>query len=130
MDRVASKRVRCCAADSCSRKRQLYAPVTRDHAGAVTVHLADDHPGAADPDYRERRNAIAAAALAWEPGQPAPAIEYSEAEQEVWRTVCRELAPKHAELAVEEYLRGGRGARPAHRPDPRASTRSPSACAR
>ncbi|MDQ3934199.1 MAG: phenylalanine 4-monooxygenase [Actinomycetota bacterium] len=82
---------------------QLYSPVTTGDAGEVTVHLADDHPGAADPDYRRRRNEIAAAALAWRPGEPPPSIAYSDAEQEVWRTVCRELAPKHRRYAVREY---------------------------
>jgi phenylalanine-4-hydroxylase len=85
---------------------QLYSPVTRDAGGAVTVHLAADHPGASDPAYRARRNEIAAAALAWEPGAPAPAIEYTHAEQEVWRTVCRELRPKHERLAVREFNDG------------------------
>jgi phenylalanine-4-hydroxylase len=82
---------------------QLYSPVTQDSAGAVTVHLADDHPGANDPAYRERRNEIAAAALAWRPGTPAPRIAYTPAEQNVWRTVCRELRPKHERLAVREF---------------------------
>src|SRR5215212_255545 len=82
---------------------QLYSPVTQDAAGAVTVHLADDHPGANDPAYRERRNEIAAAALAWEPGTPAPHIEYTDAEQDVWRTVWRELPAKHEQLAVREF---------------------------
>ena len=82
---------------------QLYSPVTTDDAGEVTVHLAHDHPGANDPDYRRRRNEIAAAALAWRPGEPAPRIRYSEEEHEVWRTVCRELAPKHERYAVREY---------------------------
>jgi phenylalanine-4-hydroxylase len=82
---------------------QLYSPVTADAAGEVTVHLAHDHPGANDPAYRRRRNEIAAAALAWEPGRPAPSLEYTAEEQEVWRTVCRELAPKHARYAVAEY---------------------------
>ena len=82
---------------------QLYSPVTTDHAGAVTVHLAHDHPGANDPEYRRRRNEIAAAALAWRPGEPAPRIAYTEQEHEVWRTVCRELAPKHERYAVREY---------------------------
>ena len=85
---------------------QLYSPVTQGEGGQVTVHLADDHPGANDPDYRARRNEIAAAALAWEPGTPAPAIEYTDAEQEVWRTVCRELRPKHARLAIREFNEG------------------------
>ena len=84
---------------------QLYSPVThRD--GEVTVHLADDHPGANDPAYRARRNQIAAAALAWAPGEPAPAIEYTAEETDVWRTVCRELRPKHEQLAIREYCEG------------------------
>jgi phenylalanine-4-hydroxylase len=82
---------------------QLYSPVTAKD-GEVTVHLAHDHPGANDPDYRERRNEIAALALAWEPGSPAPAVRYTEAEQEVWRTVSRELAPKHERLAIREFV--------------------------
>src|SRR3954469_19008664 len=83
---------------------QLYSPVTKGERGEVTVHLAHDHPGANDPDYLRRRNEIAAAALAWRPGEPAPRIAYTEAEQEVWRTVCRELAPKHRTYAVRECL--------------------------
>jgi phenylalanine-4-hydroxylase len=83
---------------------QLYSPVSRDESGTVTVHLAADHPGFGDPAYRRRRSEIAAAALAWRPGEPAPWIEYTESEQEVWRTVCRELAPKHARYAVREFV--------------------------
>jgi phenylalanine-4-hydroxylase len=82
---------------------QLYSPVTAED-GEVTVHLAHDHPGANDPEYRERRNEIAALALDWEPGSPAPEVRYTDAEQEVWRTVCRELAPKHERLAIAEFL--------------------------
>jgi len=82
---------------------QLYSPVSAGGDGEVTVHLADDHPGANDPAYRRRRNEIAAAALAWQPGTPAPDIDYEDAEQEVWRRVMRELAPKHARYAVAEY---------------------------
>src|SRR4051795_9350297 len=83
---------------------QLYSPVTARDDGQVTVHLADDHPGAGDPDYQARRNEIAALALAWQPGEPAPDVRYSDAEQEVWRTVCREIAPKHEALAIDEFL--------------------------
>jgi phenylalanine-4-hydroxylase len=82
---------------------QLYSPVSAGDDGSVTVHLSADHPGADDPDYRRRRNEIAAAALAWSPGEPPPRIDYTPAEHEVWRTVCRELAPKHDAYAVAEY---------------------------
>jgi phenylalanine-4-hydroxylase len=83
---------------------QLYSPVTAAADGEVTVHLSQDHPGAGDPEYRRRRGDIAALALAWKPGQPAPAVRYTAAEQNVWRTVCRELAPKHEALAIGEFL--------------------------
>jgi phenylalanine-4-hydroxylase len=82
---------------------QLYSPVTTDERGEVTVHLAHDHPGANDPVYRARRNQIAAAALAWQPGEPSPQIAYTEDEQNVWRTVCRELEQKHERYAITEY---------------------------
>jgi phenylalanine-4-hydroxylase len=81
---------------------QLYAPVSEGPDG-VRVHLADDHPGAADPEYRSRRDEIAAGALAWRPGLPLPRVDYTEAEDEIWRTVCRELAPKHERLACRAF---------------------------
>jgi phenylalanine-4-hydroxylase len=82
---------------------QLYSPVTAGEAGEVTVHLAHDHPGANDPVYRARRNAIAAAALAWQPGLPAPVISYTDDEQAVWRMISRELASRHDRFAVREF---------------------------
>jgi phenylalanine-4-hydroxylase len=82
---------------------QLYSPVTQNDDGSITVELASDHPGACDPAYRERRNHIAARALAWSPGEPIPQIEYTEAENEVWRIVSRELAPKHAKYACRDF---------------------------
>ena len=81
---------------------QLYAPVTEE-ADGVKVHLAPDHPGANDPAYRRRRNEIAAAALAWKPGEPIPRVEYTDVENDIWRTVCRELAPKHERLAIRAF---------------------------
>ena len=82
---------------------QLYSPVTTGAGGEVTVHLHAGHPGADDPQYRRRRNEIAAAALAWRPGSPAPRIDYRADEQDVWRSVCRALAPLHERHAVSEY---------------------------
>ncbi len=82
---------------------QLYSPVTTGAGGEVTVHLHDGHPGANDPGYRRRRSEIAAAALAWRPGERVPRIDYHADEQEVWRTVWRELAPLHERFAASEY---------------------------
>jgi phenylalanine-4-hydroxylase len=85
---------------------QLYAPVTRSGEGDVTVHLSDNHPGAVDPDYRARRNALAALAMEWQPGTPPPVATYTEAEHDVWRTVCGELHGLHERLACAVYLEG------------------------
>jgi phenylalanine-4-hydroxylase len=85
---------------------QLYAPVTRSGDGDVTVHLGDNHPGAVDPEYRARRNALAALAMAWQPGTPPPTADYTENEHEVWRIVCAELHGLHERLACAAYLEG------------------------
>jgi phenylalanine-4-hydroxylase len=82
---------------------QLYSPVTTGADGQVVVQLFAGHPGAGDPAYRRRRSEIAAAALRWREGDPAPSIDYHDDEQAVWRTVCRELAPLHERLAVGEF---------------------------
>jgi phenylalanine-4-hydroxylase len=85
---------------------QLYTPVSQDDAGDVTVHLADNHPGAVDPDYRARRNALATLAIEWQPGTPPPVAPYTEAEHEVWRIVCGRLHELHEHLACSAYLEG------------------------
>ncbi|MGE3811916.1 MAG: phenylalanine 4-monooxygenase [Candidatus Nanopelagicales bacterium] len=87
------------------QEAQLYSPVKAD-AGGVVVELGADHPGQGDPQYRARRNAIAALALGWEPGQPVPTAEYTEEEHEVWRVVCRELRAKQERLACRAALEG------------------------
>jgi phenylalanine-4-hydroxylase len=82
---------------------QLYSPVTKGEDGRAVVHLGQGHPGFNDPEYRARRNDIAHASMDWRPGDPVPVISYTEAENEVWRTVCRELPPKHERLACRAY---------------------------
>src|SRR5689334_7267087 len=78
---------------------QLYSPVTQSDDGKVEVHLGKDHPGFNDPDYRARRNEIAAAAMVWEPGQPVPRVAYNEEENAIWRRVSAELHDKHERYA-------------------------------
>ncbi|WP_458685982.1 phenylalanine 4-monooxygenase [Nocardia tengchongensis] len=83
---------------------QLYSPVTQGADGDVTVHLSEQHPGVHDPVYRARRNAIAAMALEYRPGDPVPRVEYTAAEQQVWRIVSRELARKREKYACTEVI--------------------------
>lgn len=85
---------------------QYLAPVAPGADGEVVVQLSRSHPGFADRSYRARRNAIAALAAAYVPGQPIPAAEYTPAEHEVWRIVSRELEIKHRKYAVGAYLEG------------------------
>jgi phenylalanine-4-hydroxylase len=86
---------------------QLYAPVVTRGDGDVTVELAADHPGINDPEYRARRNQIAALALEWRPGGPVPEAHYTPEEHRVWKLVTAELARKHERLACAAARDGG-----------------------
>ena len=66
--------------------------------------LPADHPGVSDADYRARRAAIAAVGEAYRPGQPIPDVTYTPEEDEVWQVVSAELARKHLDYAVREYV--------------------------
>ena len=70
---------------------------------ARPVELSHDHPGFADPVYRQRRDAISAISASYEPGGPIPIVDYSETEDDVWRKVSRELAVEHELYACREY---------------------------
>lgn len=70
------------------------------------MDLPDDHPGATDPEYRQRRAAIAEVGAAHVAGDPIPDVTYSLEEDAVWARVSYELAEKHRRLACAEYRRG------------------------
>ena len=67
--------------------------------------LDHDHPGFADPQYRARRDAIAAVSASYQPGAAIPDVGYTDTEHEVWRTVSHQLAVKHERYACAEYRR-------------------------
>ncbi len=79
-----------------------YSPVI-ESADGLRVELDDDHPGFADPRYRQRRDEIAAISASHVPGRPIPTVDYNDTEHEVWRIVSRELAPKHARYACRAF---------------------------
>ena len=83
---------------------QLYSPVTQGDDGHAVVHRGEAPTRVNDPGYRARRNEIATAATLWSPGQPIPQIAYMDVEDEIWRTVSRELRTKHEMYACREYL--------------------------
>lgn len=70
---------------------------------AHLIKLDRDHPGFRDPDYRRRRDAIARQALSHQAGQPAPRVDYTEAEQGVWKVALEALVPLHAKYACASY---------------------------
>ena len=83
---------------------ELYAPVVVGDRGQVEVVLGAGHPGFADPAYRARRNALAALAVDWRPGDPVPRADYTEIEHDIWRVIAAELNPLHHRHACRAYL--------------------------
>jgi len=81
-------------------------PVTvndQDASDRTLVQLDPDHPGFRDPEYRTRRNSIAAIALSYRKGEPIPAAPYTSLENEVWSTIWNALGPAHEQYACAEY---------------------------
>jgi phenylalanine-4-hydroxylase len=76
------------------------------HAGGVTdlVELDPDHPGFRDAIYRQRRNEIAAIALAYPTGTRVPDAPYTPEEQGVWRAVWAALDPLHHQKAATQLV--------------------------
>jgi phenylalanine-4-hydroxylase len=59
-----------------------------------------------DLEYRARRDHIAQVGAGYRSGEPIPDVPYTPEEDEVWRTVSRELADKHLRHACRAYLTG------------------------
>lgn len=77
-------------------------PFTED----ITV-LDLDHPGASDPDYRERRNMIALLAQQFlkDPEQAIPVVEYTLEEDKTWEAVLQKLKPLHEKSVSSIHLK-------------------------
>lgn len=63
-----------------------------------------DHPGAKDPEYRERRDYIASLSKKFRETGVITDVEYTEEEQSVWRYVAAELEELHQKRASPFYL--------------------------
>lgn len=85
---------------------QYFAPVVKKGDGSLSVELGAGHPGLEDPVYRERRDRIATVADQWRPGEPAPRVDYTDEEHDVWQAVCQDLHAKHLTYACQEFLDG------------------------
>ena len=83
-----------------------YSPVRKGPGGKVTVELAGDHPGVTDLVYRARRDALAALAESWIPGEPIPQPDYTGEEHEVWAEVSSALGQLHDRHACTAFLEG------------------------
>jgi fumarylacetoacetase len=81
-------------------------PTARRDDTATRVHLGEDHPGFADPEYRRRRDTIAAISAAWTTGTPCPQIAYTDVEQWVWKQISAELGDRHGAHACAEFMIG------------------------
>lgn len=68
------------------------------------VQLDPDHPGFRDPEYRRRRNQIAAIAMQYRPRDPIPDAPYTTEEHQVWSVIWKALGPAHQRHACSQYL--------------------------
>lgn len=70
------------------------------------LHL--DHPGANDPEYRERRNYIASLAKRFRETGEITDVDYSDEEQGIWQHVATRLEEMHEKHASPFYLEAKR----------------------
>ena len=66
------------------------------------LHL--DHPGASDPEYRERRNYIASLAKKFRETGEITDVDYNDEEQNIWQQVASQLEVLHERHASPFYL--------------------------
>lgn len=67
------------------------------------IQLKFDHPANDDVDYQRRRGLITEVSLRYREGEPVPRVEYTEAEDGVWRTIRQRTDEVHARFACQRY---------------------------
>eukprot|EP00916_Digyalum_oweni_P018338 GHVL01030751.1.p1 GENE.GHVL01030751.1~~GHVL01030751.1.p1 ORF type:complete len:226 (+),score=31.43 GHVL01030751.1:26-703(+) len=65
--------------------------------------LMSDHPGFHDPIYRKRREEIVQKAETFRAGDELPDVEYTDAENDVWKEVMDQLSALFPTMACREY---------------------------
>ncbi len=68
------------------------------------LDAAARHPGLSDPRYLPRRRSIASLARGHRVGDPSPRVDYTETEQQTWRTVHQRLRNAQREHACRAAL--------------------------
>ncbi|MFF0669923.1 hypothetical protein ACFYVE_17090 [Streptomyces tendae] len=78
----------------------MRTPITTDGR----LDAAAKHPGLSDPHYLLRRRVITSPARGHRVGDPSPRVDYTEAEQQTWRTVHQRLWDAQREHACRAAL--------------------------
>lgn len=82
----------------------LYAPMVIDDTGRPRYRFPQSHPAFGDDDYRARRDRIALQGIRHQSGDPAPTVDYAEADHDTWRRIVRAIRDRHAEYAADEVV--------------------------
>lgn len=67
------------------------------------VQLQFEHPANHDREYQLRRGLITEVSRRYREGEPVPRVDYTEAENRVWRTVRERTSEAHARFACRRY---------------------------
>ncbi|MEO7539615.1 MAG: phenylalanine 4-monooxygenase [Pyrinomonadaceae bacterium] len=90
------------------RIRDEELPEFRDLEFEDINQLELDHPGAADEEYRTRRDYIASLAKRFRETGVITDVDYTDEEQGIWRFVAGQLEEQHQQYASPFYLRAKR----------------------
>lgn len=87
-----------------AHEAELFAPLTFDAQGRPSIRFPKGHPGHGDVEYQRQREAIAAAALRYRPGDPLPRIDYQPHDDLTWQRISTALGELLRECGAREVL--------------------------